>query len=218
MLDFLKSTFLFSGLDPDVMNEIGENLKYEVRKYDRTDVIFSPSRYENKVGFIVKGFCDINQRTTDGKVILNSLTVGDSFGIITLFCEECFPTEIYAKKNCEVMFIDKDEFERLIKTYPQIAINALRFLAKKISFLNSRIENVTRISVDKKLCSYLLGKVKTVFKLEFELNISKCSESINAGRASVYRALKTLENKGYIKADNRHIKILDKEKMEEYIK
>ncbi len=50
------------------------------------------------------------------------------------------------------------------------------------------------------------------------LNMKRCSESIGAGRTSVYRSLKNLETSGYITAENKYITIIQKDKLEEMTK
>jgi len=85
-------------------------------------------------------------------------------------------------------------------------------------FLNEKIETVTKVSVEKKLGSYLISKAKELKKSAFSLNLKKCAESIGAGRASVYRALKTLKTKGYIEAENKFVSIISIVNLEEFLK
>ena len=216
---YLKNTFLFKGIKADIAEQLISNLKYKIEVFNRGDVIYSPGSFRYNVGFIMSGECEVLQHTSEGgKVIINTLKTGDSFGILAVFKDGDFPTEVNAKKKCEVLFISKDELLSLIKISSEVSINIIRFLAKKVSFLNGRLEATTLGSVEKKLASYLLNQSKELNSDTFTLNFKRCSETICAGRASVYRAVELLKNKGYIEAENRNIKIINKEKMEDFIK
>lgn len=216
---FFKNTFLFEGIKEDVAELLISGLNYKTEVFNRGEVIYSPGSFRCDIGFIVSGECEVLQHTSDGgKVIINTLNAGDSFGILTVFKDGDFPTEVNAKKKCEVLFISKEQLLSLIKISPEVSINIIRFLARKVSFLNGRLEATTLGSVEKKLASYLLNQSKELNSDTFTLNFKRCSETICAGRASVYRTIELLRNKGYIEAENRNIRIINKLKMEEFIK
>ena len=217
--EYIKQTFLFEGLNNTETESLIEGLTYNVSEYSRGDIIYSPESFSSEVGFVLSGECEVLQHTCDGgKVILNTLRAKDSFGILAVFRDGVFPTEVYAKRRCEVLFISKEELLKLIGRSPNVALNIIKFLAERVGFLNSRLETTTLGTVDKKLASYLLSFAKEAGKDSFALNFKRCSETICAGRASVYRSINSLRNRGYIEAENKIIKILDKEKMEDFIK
>ena len=195
-------------------------LAYDVREYPRGEMIYSPDEYKCEVGFVLSGECEVTQHAhDDGKIILNTLRVGDSFGVLAVFNpEERFPTQVYARKNSKILFIARDELMRMIEASPKVAMNVIEFLARRVSFLNRRIGTVSRSTVDSKLASFLLGESRRLSSDEMTLNMKRCSETIGAGRTSVYRSLKKLENSGYIAADSKIITIIDKCKLEELTK
>ena len=217
--NYLKNTFLFSGIEDGMYECLIEKLDMRKVKYSRTEIIYSPKSFSTEVGFILSGECEIRQHASDsGKVILNTLHCGDSFGILAAFGKEVFPTEVYAKKNSEILFITSDSLTSLIRASSDVALNVIHFLSERVVFLNKRIEAATLGSVDKKLASYLLNLSARENTSTVSLNFKRCSETISAGRASVYRSIESLKNKGYIEAENKFIKILDKEKLEDFIK
>lgn len=215
---FKKELFILQGLSDEEINEATETVKYEVKDFLRGEVIYSPTSYEKRIGFILLGECEVRSHRGDGKVILNILGVGDSFGILAVFKDEPFPTEVYARKNTSVLFVDGSDLISMIEHSGKVSLNVIRFLAERVSFLNGRINTVTKIGVDKKLASYLLSKQKKLGENVIEFNFKKCAETIGAGRASVYRALDSLVSKGYIEAENKIIKILDIKSLEDFIK
>ena len=217
--DFLLKTFLFSDIKMNEAELLLNDIEYTVLSYARGETVYSPEKYSDAVGFVVNGLCEVKQRNNiDGNVILNTLNPGDSFGFLAIFSSEAFPTYIYAKKNSEIVFLSKKSIEALIRSSDEIAINMIKFLSDRVSFLNKKISTVTKSSVDAKLAAFLLFQAKLQKTDEPKFNLKKCSESINAGRTSVYRSIDFLKNCGYITAENKTIKILNKTKLEELSK
>ena len=212
--------FIFAGMTDDEINDITSDIAFTVQAYARTETIFSPESYRKEMGFIISGECEVRQTThEDGKIILNTLRPGDSFGILTIFGDgDPFPTQVYARKNTEILFIEKETMLRLIEKSPMVARNVIEFLAKRVAFLNKRIGTVSKSTVDSKLASYLISECKRLGSVELNVNLKRCSEIIGAGRTSVYRSLENLKNNGYIKAENKIITILNLENLEEFSK
>ena len=215
----IKDLFLFEGIDEHEVDALIDILKYETNTYQRGELVFSPEKFEKKIGFILDGECEIIHTSRDeSRVVLNVLKKGDSFGILAVFRDESFPTEVYVKRKTKILFLESNELLALIDRSSRVSLNIIRFLAKRVGFLNNKIETVTKGGVEKKLSSYLIQKSNALTSDEFEINMKKCAESIGAGRASVYRAMDALITRRYLSLENKKIKILDKQKMEEFIK
>ena len=216
---FLKSTFLFDNVGDDEYNKLTSSFNPRTEKYKRGEIIYSHGKDKIEMGFVTSGECEVENHTADGnKILLNTLKAYDTFGILALFSEETFPTEIRAKRASEILFLDKETLLMLIEKSPKVSLNVIKFLARRVNFLGKKIDTVTQGSVDTKIASYLLSRAKSEGELSFPFNFKKCSEIINCGRASVYRSIDFLKNKGYIKAENKRIYILDKAKLEEFLK
>lgn len=211
--------FLFRGVADDVLSEALSTSSFEIRSFVRSETIYSPSEYEKKLGFVLSGRCDVRITKPDSStVILNTLEAGDAFGVLAVFaeCEE-FPTEIIASKNSEVLFISRDAALGLVKRYPEIAMNVIEFLAGRIRYLNNEIATFSGTRVENRLASFLLRCYQNNGE-EFDFNCKKTSEAINAGRASVYRALDSLADDGIISFSNKKIKIINPKGLKEISK
>ena len=208
---FIPRLFLFSGIEKMTVLELIKETAYEVKKYQRTKKIYTPTDFESKVGFVISGKCEVRRPDSPGPhVVINTLTEGDAFGILAIFGDrERFPTEIYATKNSTVLFIKKEEIIRLIRQSPDIAMNVISFMSSRISFLNERIATFSGSTVETKLARHILSRYQKEGKAEIIFNCKHCSEAISAGRASVYRSLLMLENEGLIKYGNKKITIID---------
>ena len=202
--------FLFNGVARERAEELLNRISGESVEYSRGDIIFAPEEFEKKIGFILSGGCEVVRRRSDGaSVPLNKLGALDSFGILALFAEgERFPTYVIATKTTRVLFFTRDEVVSLISAEPAISMNVIRFLADRVSFLNKKIATLANNSADEKLSAFLLERYREL-GAEFSINCKKVSESLSLGRASLYRALKQLEDDGTIKYDTKKIYVND---------
>ncbi len=193
-----------------------ENIKLQKNIYATDELIFTPNEFQNGVGFVLDGECIVERERADGQAVpLNKLTVGSSFGILSVFaCEDKFPTTVRAKKQTQILFISRDDVLYLVNSNGKIAMNVINFMSNRITFLNQKISMFSADSVEQKLSVYLVGRSIEVGKNEFLFNCKGTAEAINVGRASLYRAISDLTDKGLIKLDNKKIYILDREGLE----
>ena len=109
--DFVSGLFLFRGIQPSKTDLLLKKIKPEIKSYLRTEKIYTPTDFYEKVGFVISGKCEVRRPDTPERhVTINTLNPGDPFGILAIFGErELFPTEIYATKNTSVLFIKKED-------------------------------------------------------------------------------------------------------------
>jgi len=211
LLEFLRTTFIFSSVKEDRLEALISSVNIECLSYQGGEIIYSPSEFDKKVGFVFSGECTVERERPDGAAIpLNVLHTGDTFGILAAFsCEERFPTSVRAKRASQIIFITKEDLVKLIKSEPEIALNIVSFMSGRISFLNEKIATFSVSGVEKKLASLLLSEARHLGENGFPFNFKKTAEMLNAGRASIYRAIDALMQKSLIKLENKKIYIID---------
>ena len=215
----LSNFFLFRNLEESEIADILGSREMKVRSYAKGEVIFSPDGFEKNIGFVIKGRCEVRRSKQDGHdVVLNTLNQYDSFGVLAAFSCEDFPTEVYAVASTDILFFDKSEILDFMYRNPVILTNVIEFLTSRINFLNKRIATFTCSSVEDKLASFILSEYARHKSVEIAFNCQKTASIINAGRASVYRALATLADAGYIKYDTKKIYINDPKGLERTLK
>ncbi len=193
---FLKENFfLFSGvLDEKIDNMLlfdGINIE----EYSPSDIMQS-SKTPEKIGIILKGNAII--RSGDDGVIIRKLTSKDTYGAACLFDKPTYLTYVSAVSNCSVITFNKAFIEKCISYDENVAKNYITFLAKRISFLNSKINSYTAKNAENKLYAYLLQLPRNENAVELKVSLSTLAKMIGIGRASLYRSLEKLENAGTI--------------------
>lgn len=216
---FLKGTFLFNGIAENEISALLDGIEFEKTDYRKGDLIFAPDDFERKLGFVLHGECIVGRQSGSAFVPLNTLKTGNSFGILSVFSVyDEFPTLIKAKNSCSVLFFCADATRELAEKNSKVSMNIIEFLAKKISFLNQKIAAFSGGSVEEKLAGYILELKRKENSLTFDFNKKKSAEALNCGRASLYRAISSLEESGYISFDNKKIIINDLQGLERILK
>ena len=215
---FLKNTFLFKNMDENDIQALLNSIDIEEKSYNRGEPIFSPDDFERKLGFVMKGECTVG-RQSGVFVPLNTLSTNDSFGILSVFSvRDEFPTLIKAKTACTILFFSSDATHKLVESSPAVSTNVIEFLARKINFLNDKIAAFSGGSVEEKLVGYILGLKNKHNSLSFDFNKKKSAEALNCGRASLYRAITSLEESGCISFEDKKIIINDLNGLERILK
>ena len=217
--EILKKSFLFASLGDDDFNRAMGMISGEIREFSKGDIIYSPEFYERKIGFVISGECEVCRVKHDkGRVKLNALFRGDSFGITTVFSSNSFPTYVYAKRVCKIVFLSEKELMHLIESFPSLTLEIIRFQNDKIAFLNRKLEIFSAGTVEEKLVCYLLDEYQKQASRDISLNRTKTADAIGVGRASLYRALDSLEELNVISIDAKKILVIDPEGLERIVK
>jgi CRP-like cAMP-binding protein len=211
----LMKSFLFSGLDEELIVAILKQSPPTVSSYKRGEMIYSSLSEAPMVGFILSGRCEIRlARDSGNKTVLNILSEGDSFGVLSVYSPDEFPTQIFATKNSDILFFTAEQIREFVNNYSQISANLINFLANRIVFLNKKIATFSGCRVENRLAAFLLSESERQGCLEFAFNCNKTAEEINAGRASVYRAIDSLVADGLVSFVDKKIYINDREGLE----
>jgi len=156
-----------------------------------------------KIGIIVKGKAII--KSGDDGVIIKKLSQNDIYGVASLFDTPAHLTSVVAVTDCTVITMDKAFVETCIKENNQVALNYIEFLAKRVSFLNRKINAYTAKSAENKLYTYLLQLPREENEINLPVDMSTVAKMLGIGRATLYRALEKLENNGTILKQDKKI-------------
>ena len=150
------------------------------------------------------------------KVVLKTHVAGNMFGVANLYTEEPPPSIISAVEPTDVLFVDGEAFCDMIENDMNAMRAYLAFLSKKIIYLNKEISTFTAGSAEKKLAVFLCENQQDG-RFEPSFSMSHLAEMLGVGRASLYRALDSLEADGLIKRIDKTILIPDKYKLSKII-
>ena len=214
----LSKSFLFSGIEDTLLEKIINENPPCLKSYKRGELIYSSADERGLVGFIASGRCEVRLDRDGSKTVINLLSESDSFGILSVYSKEDFPTRIFAAVNTTVIFFDEHKIRNFVNNYSQISANLIDFLCERINFLNKKIATLSSSTVEEKLVNFLISEYRKRNSESFPFNRMKTAESIGAGRASIYRAIASLTDEELIRVDDKTVYIIDLKGLERKIK
>ena len=219
IIPYLSECQLFKDIDQTSLKKMISDTPPTLRQYSRSDLI-DLSLPENKyLGVVISGCCEVIREHIDSShTVLNKLEPSDCFGILSVITSEKSDTQIYFSKNTLIACFDTEQIMSYVNNYSQFSINLINFLANRLIFLNNKIATFSGPKVENKLASYILQEYRHSKNKTIHLNVKKCSEIINSGRASVYRAIDSLTEAGFISTIEKNIYVNDPEGLERITK
>ena len=177
-----------------------------VRKFTAGDVIAESEGRE--LGILLSGRAEIRSTDPARTVILRTLLPRDVFGAASLFCaDDTALSRIEAQAACRCLFFDSDAIRTLLQSDAGFLDRYLSFLAGRVRFLNHKILCFTAGSAERRLALWLLSEEREVITLPATL--TALADTLDIGRASLYRALDKLSAQGLIAHKGREIRLLN---------
>ena len=171
----------------------------------------------SSVGFILKGSAKVVKKGSD--LLVGRLFENDVFGCQCLFLSgEYFTNEIISLSDTTVLFITKRGISRLLNENSVFSLDYIRYLSKRIYFLNNRIINFTGGAAESRLAGFLLNSFGDYKTYVLDISLSQLAVSLDIGRASLYRGFDKLVSCKAIERKGKVIRLLDKDTLISFIK
>lgn len=216
VLDALCATKLFFGVSRKKLSDLLEAQEKTTVVYKRGEVIYSPDKYEESIGFIIRGNVSVVKPASG--VIISNLAKGDIFGAVTLYSQRgYYVSRLVATTETKILFVDKNTVNVLMLSDGVLATNFISYLSDRIYYLNSRIDSFTGGSAESRLASYLIETFGGYKTMQLKQPYTKLAVSLDIGRASLYRAFDSFIDAGAIEKDGKYIRLLNEDKLKEYI-
>ncbi|SMC55315.1 Crp/Fnr family transcriptional regulator [Papillibacter cinnamivorans] len=215
-LELLKGTFLFSGVSPERVKRAAEDARCRIGVFQKGEVIYDRTHFRKSLGVLLRGSVEVHKGGEDGRgLMLSILETGSLFGAAALFNEtERYVTVLSARELTRIVFFPQELVSDLMQEDFRIVTNYMCFLSGRIRFLNDRIEGLAAGNAAGKLAFFLAGgteQVRGTAEIRLNRSVTALAESLDLGRASLYRAFRELEEAGLIRQEGRTIYISDVE-------
>jgi len=217
-IKLLKKVRLFSGLSKENLKKI---LKITKRKTIKEgEIIFTENSPGNTLYILVRGRIKIFGQTEKRKKIFTYLEPNEFFGELALLGERIRSASAQAVLDSELLIIEKSDFVKLLKKYPNVVLNLLSVLCRRLYYADKEIEFLSFHDVFGRIVQVLLSLNKKYGKntpegrkIDLILDHTEIAELAGTVREMVTRVLKNLKKLGCIDIINRQIVILDENKL-----
>ena len=213
MIEILKETVVFNGIDEKTIKNILEKNKYEIKKYSPNESIAFRGDEVRGLYIILKGTLTTEMLTEEGNVIkIEELVPSDVIASAFIFGKKnSFPVDLNAKDEAEILFIERKEFLKILFSKEKILENFLNEVSNKTQLLTSKIWNsFNNKTIKKKFCDYVKKNQKNdLFSIQ---NLGALAEYFGVERPSLSRVLSDLVKDEKLERIGRNkYKILDKD-------
>ncbi len=209
----LKNVPLFNGVREDTLTHLYLHEGSQKLHKEKGEALLRAGDKNDALILILKGKAEARK----GSVLLRIFSAGDVTGVSTLFGgNEVMESDIIAQSRLEAAVFPRDAVRAALKEDASFSENYIAFLSSRIRFLNSVISRCTDGEPHQRVAR-LLEEIASEKGPCFSLNASKACVALDISRATFYRALSLLQQKGAIVRCEGKICISDKEELQNMI-
>lgn len=187
------------------------------KKLNPKSILFHQGESAERCYLIKKGHLKLTKLTEQGKeVIIRYLSTGDLTAAITLLDDKEYPLTATSIETTEVVSWDKPTLIHLMKRHPDIAINALHVVLKRLDNVQNRYVELCTEKVEQRIARTLLRLIKTSgvktsegICINIPLSRQNIADYTGTTVFTVSRILSFWEKMGWIKSEREKITIAD---------
>ena len=211
---FLRQVTLFDCLgDPEI--EALAALTFS-RTFDKGQLIILAEETGDTLFIIRGGQVKVSLIHEDGKeFILSLLGQGEVFGELSLLDDRPRSANVTAMVETELLMLRRSDFLDLVRRVPQIAVSLLEELASRLRRTDDQVEGLALLDVHHRVAKTLLRMAEDGGHTSPEGILvrrrpthQQLANMSGTTRETVTRALKQLQDEGYIRISGRQILIL----------
>ncbi len=210
----LKKCPLFKNVDLKSLEEIFNNIDYQIKKFDLNENIYWENDICDEVNIILEGEINIQSISSSGKIFrVLHFTKGNIFGEGLIFSDlNKYPISVTAsEKNTKTLIISKKNLIKAFSINTELTTSFMKILSNRITLLNDKVKILALQSIRKKICYFILKKYKKNEDLKIDIGMNKetLAESLAIPRPSLSRELIKMKNENIINYDKKYIYILN---------
>ncbi len=217
-IELLQSVSIFWDLNENDLGHIAD--KMVAKHFENGNYIFLEDSEGEQCFFVLEGSVKVTRLSKDGReVILAMLNEGDFFGEMSLLDGESRSANVIALEKTKVLTLDRNDFIAVVNDYPQIAVQLLKELARRLRKSDRQIASLSLSDAEKRIALCIIrfadeqgviqnGKV-SIPKTPIQQDIANMA---GTSRETVSRALGLLEKEDLIERNGRELIILDYKK------
>jgi len=172
------------------------------RSYKKDQIVFCEGEPGDELYIIQKGSVKIIKITDNNEILLAVLKTGDIFGEMALLESKPRAAGAVAYEDCQLMAVNKENFQQMIKTQPQLIARLTTLLSERIWLIYKQLANtqindplgrmfdMLQIQLDKKRVDV---NSTTNYSFDFGLKELGNMVGLSPGDASIY-GKKLMEN------------------------
>lgn len=214
-IELLQRIPMFAGLEPEVIDALTE--RAATRPFAPGQLLFNEGDPCEGMFLLVQGSVKIFKSSSSGRQLTLAVeTAPATVAELPLFDGGPYPASVQAVDGVVALFIHKRDFRAVCLQHPQLPLQALAIVGRRLRSLVALIESVTFGKVRQRLARTLLELADQSGGDSFSLPWTHQEIALNLGtvREVVSRNLNRFQAAGLIRVNHREIVVADREALE----
>ncbi len=215
MEKFIKEPECSYAFSKSVIDKVAKVAKIEF--YKKNTLIFTEVERGEAVYIVKNGKVKISKTSPSGKeFIIKIMEAGDVFAESLVFQDVNYPAVAETLEDTYLLAVKKEKLEKVLKSDSEVAASFIQMMARRLTFLSKKMENLTfGNSVGKVIFLLLdLSKTKGVnqgdkYVLPLDLRRQDLANMINISREHFERVLAYLSKLDLIEVERDRISVKD---------
>ena len=149
----------------------------------------------------------ISSETGDERV-LTTHRAGDLMGEAAFFDGSPRVSSAVAVTECQVVSIDRERLDRVLRAHPELAIPMLQYLARTIRLLSDHVDGMSFHPADQRVARYLLT-IPPESNGALRCTHEEIGAAVGVSRVTVSRVLGEFTRRGWLKTSYRALYLTD---------
>jgi CRP-like cAMP-binding protein len=212
---FLSQTELFRGLDGPALDTVARAAR--LRRIRDGAIFFHQDQPATTLYVLIEGRVKFTQVTADGQqVLLRVAGPGEMFGAVAALGDAFHPATAHAQGDCAALGWRSEVIASLMEQFPRIAVNALRFMAGRLTEFQERYRELATERVERRVARTLFRLSRQMGResdsgvlIDLPLTRQEIAEMAGTTLFTVSRVLSAWQQGGLVKTHKERIAILD---------
>jgi len=184
-----------------------------VKSFRAGETVMASGAHLRALGVIVSGEADVMKHTrveedSSHGVFMSVLKAGDAFGAATMFLSDASAaTQVRTRRGCKAVLFPEVWLKTLMREHFDFTLNYIAYLTKRVHFLTGRIESIACPTAADKLYNHLVRSAEDKV-VHLPHGMRALADTLSISRASLYRVMEELEQKGMLRHEGKTIYLL----------
>lgn len=189
---------IFATLDDEEKQEVA--LISNHKKVAKGELVYLEGHQDNTLYVVHEGKIKVSRYSETGKEqVIRVLNQGEFLGELALFTNE--PTQDFASalEPSTICMIEGKQLKKMMEKHPTIAFKVLEELSKRLNSVESLVEEINLLSVEKRLAQYFLEHVNPFREVELPLSKGDFASQLGISQETLSRKLASFQEQKLIK-------------------
>ena len=187
------------------------------KHFGKDEYIFFEGDPSSWIGVVLEGRVKMIKHSENGKdVVLDLIAPGEMLGELAAFNGEPYPATAQAMEPTVVAIIHQDDYLRLLKQYPALALRMIEELGRRLREAQETIKSMAVERVERRIARILLKLAATTglsseegIVIEMPLTRQDIAEMAGTTVETAIRTMSKFRKKGLVRTERGRVIILE---------